>query len=41
VWYEIHHISPIWKEGAVYDLDNLVINTPLNHKKIHNELRSD
>jgi hypothetical protein len=41
VWFEIHHISPIWKEGAVYDLDNLVINTPLNHKKIHNELRSD
>jgi hypothetical protein len=41
VWYEIHHISPIWKEGAVYDIDNLVINTPLNHKKIHSELRGN
>ncbi|MEF1286124.1 S-type pyocin domain-containing protein, partial [Vibrio sp. M250220] len=32
--YEIHHKVEVAKGGAVYDLDNLTIVTPKNHKKI-------
>jgi hypothetical protein len=39
IWYEIHHITPIWAGGAVYDIDNLAITTPANHKEIHSNLR--
>ena len=40
VWYEIHHILPISEGGLVYELDNLVLNSPVNHDKIHHELRT-
>lgn len=33
--FEIHHISPIKKGGAVYDIDNLVIMTPKAHVELH------
>lgn len=40
LWYEIHHIKPISKGGDVYGVDNLGVNSPANHDKIHSELRS-
>lgn len=33
--YELHHLHPISKGGAVYDLDNLVILTPKSHVDVH------
>lgn len=33
--FEIHHISPIKKGGAVYDIDNLAIMTPKAHVELH------
>ncbi|RAU48712.1 MULTISPECIES: S-type pyocin domain-containing protein [unclassified Pseudomonas] len=35
VKFEIHHIHPISQGGDVYNIDNLMFNTPLNHDKIH------
>lgn len=32
--YNLHHIDPIHNGGGVYDLDNLVVVTPLYHKYI-------
>ena len=40
-WYEIHHISLISKGGDVYGIDNLGINTPAQHDRIHQEMRKD
>lgn len=37
--YEIHHVNPISAGGDVYNIDNLVITTPILHDKIHKELR--
>ncbi|MCW8336458.1 T6SS effector antibacterial DNase, partial [Vibrio paucivorans] len=34
--FEIHHVNEIQHGGAVYDIDNLRVVTPRNHKKIHN-----
>lgn len=33
--FEIHHVNEIQHGGAVYDIDNLRVVTPKNHKKIH------
>ena len=33
--FEIHHIVQIRQDGPVYDMDNLRINTPRNHIRIH------
>ncbi|MBC5832428.1 T6SS effector antibacterial DNase [Vibrio metschnikovii] len=33
--FEIHHVNEIQHGGAVYDIDNLRLVTPRNHKKIH------
>ncbi|EJL6762744.1 S-type pyocin domain-containing protein [Vibrio cholerae] len=33
--FEIHHVNEIQHGGAVYDIDNLRVVTPRNHKKIH------
>ena len=33
--FEIHHIVRIADGGAVYDVDNLRVNTPRNHVKVH------
>ena len=33
--YEIHHVQPISKNGAVYDVDNLRVMTPKRHIEIH------
>ncbi|WP_087694329.1 S-type pyocin domain-containing protein [Pseudomonas sp. PE-S1G-1] len=33
--YEIHHIERIADGGAVYDVDNLRVNTPKNHIDLH------
>lgn len=33
--FEIHHIIPIKKGGAVYDIDNLAIMTPKAHVELH------
>lgn len=35
VTLQIHHIQPISKGGAVYDMDNLRIVTPKAHNRIH------
>lgn len=40
-WYEIHHISLISKGGDVYGIDNLGINTPAHHDRIHQEMRKN
>ena len=32
--YILHHINPIYNGGGVYDLNNLVIVTPLMHQNI-------
>lgn len=36
---ELHHLKPIANGGAVYDLDNIHVNTPRNHINIHREGR--
>lgn len=33
--FEIHHVIEIQNGGAVYDIDNLRINTVKNHIRIH------
>ncbi|MCY9829482.1 S-type pyocin domain-containing protein, partial [Vibrio chagasii] len=33
--FEIHHVEEIQHGGAVYDMDNLKVVTPKNHKRIH------
>ncbi|MEI8611123.1 S-type pyocin domain-containing protein [Enterovibrio sp. Hal110] len=33
--YEIHHVEQIQHDGPVYDIDNLRVNTPKNHIRIH------
>lgn len=33
--FELHHIQPISKGGAVYDVDNLGVTTPKKHIEIH------
>ena len=35
VTYEIHHVELIKDGGAVYDADNLRVNTPRNHIDLH------
>ncbi|MFM9384467.1 S-type pyocin domain-containing protein [Pseudomonas sp. UV AK001] len=35
VTYEIHHVELIRDGGAVYDVDNLRVNTPRNHIDLH------
>jgi hypothetical protein len=35
VTYEIHHVELIKDGGAVYDVDNLRVNTPRNHIDLH------
>lgn len=32
--YVLHHVTPIWAGGGVYDMDNLVIVTPRYHAEI-------
>lgn len=38
---EIHHVVPISLGGDVYGVDNLRLNTPANHDKIHRDLRNE
>ena len=33
--FELHHVEPVTKGGAVYDVDNLRVNTPKNHIELH------
>ncbi|WP_442968901.1 HNH endonuclease signature motif containing protein [Pseudomonas sp. TMW22091] len=33
--FELHHLIRIVDGGGVYDVDNLRINTPKNHIKLH------
>ncbi|WP_423204291.1 S-type pyocin domain-containing protein [Pseudomonas kribbensis] len=33
--YELHHVEHIANDGAVYDIDNLRVNTPKNHIENH------
>lgn len=35
--FELHHIEQIQYDGPVYNIDNLRINTPRNHIRIHKE----
>ncbi|WP_393947250.1 type VI secretion system tube protein TssD [Kluyvera intermedia] len=35
--FELHHIEQIQYDGPVYEIDNLRINTPRNHIRIHKE----
>ena len=35
--FELHHIVRIVDGGGVYDVDNLRLNTPKNHIKLHSE----
>lgn len=37
--YELHHIKPIKENGAVYDIDNIVVVTPKRHIDIHKEVK--
>lgn len=39
--FEMHHVTPIAKGGAVYDIDNIVIVTPKRHIQIHKEERHE
>ena len=34
--YELHHVRPIARGGALYDLSNLMIVTPLYHASVLN-----
>ncbi|WP_371919519.1 hypothetical protein [Pseudomonas sp. SDI] len=36
---ELHHVARIVDGGAVYDVDNIRVNTPRNHIDIHREGR--
>lgn len=33
--FELHHVKEIQYDGPVYDMDNLRVNTPRNHIRIH------
>ncbi|QMV16203.1 S-type pyocin domain-containing protein [Vibrio spartinae] len=33
--FEIHHVEEIQHGGAIYDVDNMRVVTPKNHKRIH------
>ncbi|MGE8186391.1 S-type pyocin domain-containing protein [Pseudomonas sp. NPDC086278] len=33
--YELHHLTPISEDGAVYDIDNIKLLTPRQHMDIH------
>lgn len=33
--FELHHIKPVGKGGAVYDIDNIRVLTPKHHIEIH------
>ncbi|EOF5157613.1 HNH endonuclease, partial [Salmonella enterica] len=33
--YEIYHVGKIQYGGMVFDVDNLRINTPKNHIRLH------
>jgi hypothetical protein len=33
--FELHHVEHIADGGAVYDVDNLRVNTPKNHIDLH------
>ena len=35
--FELHHVKQIQYDGPVYDMDNLRVNTPRNHIRIHKE----
>ncbi|WP_080115866.1 HNH endonuclease [Pseudomonas syringae] len=35
--FELHHLDTIADGGAVYDVDNLRVNTPKNHVDIHRD----
>lgn len=35
--FELHHVKEIQYDGPVYDMDNLPVNTPRNHIRIHKE----
>jgi hypothetical protein len=37
--YELHHLTPISEDGAVYDIDNIQLLTPKQHIKIHSDKR--
>ncbi|EMQ2082007.1 S-type pyocin domain-containing protein [Yersinia enterocolitica] len=39
VKYELHHVKPISKDGAVYDIDNIRVLTPKKHIEIHKEVK--
>ncbi|MGP2544962.1 colicin-like bacteriocin tRNase domain-containing protein [Yersinia sp. 2541 StPb PI] len=39
VKHELHHVQPISKGGAVYDIDNIRVLTPKRHIKIHKEVK--
>ncbi|WP_404975985.1 HNH endonuclease signature motif containing protein [Yersinia intermedia] len=39
VKHELHHVKPISKGGAVYDIDNIRVLTPKRHIKIHKEVK--
>ena len=33
--FELHHLNEIGEGGSVYDIDNMHVNTPKNHIRIH------
>lgn len=35
--HELHHLEQIQYDGSVYDMNNLRVNTPRNHIRIHKE----
>ena len=39
--FELHHKIEISKDGAVYDLDNLLVMTPKRHIKLHKGNHND
>nr|WP_246585551.1 HNH endonuclease signature motif containing protein [Yersinia kristensenii] len=39
VKYELHHVKPISKGGAIYGIDNLRVLTPKRHIEIHKEVK--
>ncbi|HHL2501874.1 TPA: HNH endonuclease signature motif containing protein [Yersinia enterocolitica] len=39
VKYELHHVKPISKDGAVYDIDNIRVLTPKRHIETHKKVK--
>ncbi|MOA56368.1 Colicin-E9 [compost metagenome] len=35
--YELHHVTPISENGAIYDIDNIMILTPKAHIESHSK----